>query len=992
MLRLCLGLSLLSLAPIAMVTLFAAPPATPVPASKPLPTAESAKAIVVPPGFTATLFAGEPDIVQPIAFTFDDRGRCWVVESHSYPKWVSTPEGRDRIVILEDTDGDGKFDKRTIFLNNGANISGIEIGFGGVWLAATPNLLFVPFRDGEDKPSGPARVVLDGWDIKARHNVFCGLRWGPDGYLYGCNGILSKSLVGKPGTPREKRVPIDCGVWRLHPVSHQFEAVGHGTTNPWGLDFNDFGEIFITNCVINHLWHVVPGTHMERMFGADANPNSYSLTTSVADYLHWGGGSWTESRGGKGAHSDAGGGHAHSGAAIWLGGQWPKEYRGKLFTCNIHGNRLNQDELLRTPSGYKAARAKDFLFANDEWFRGVAVHQGPDNSLYVADWCDTGECHNYEVADTTNGRLYKVVYGKPQPIPGDLAKLKDARLVELQDSDNEWLVRHARRLLQERAIDGKLDGATAMALRTRFDEQTDSTRKLRYLWCIAAVGDFDEPLRTAMLKNADENVRVWAMRLATDRTVGESLVSQLTAMASTETSAWVRVNLASVAQRIAVKQRVPLVAQLLRTTPPDLDANAVRMLWYATEPMISTETVPMASSLLEVCRVPLLRVYLVRRISTLSGGRQADRIAQVLAVLSKVDDDTKYDIIQGVRQALEGQRSAPAPANWKATRAILDGSSNRIKEAAEPLAAVFGDADVLDRMKAAVLDPAADVGTRQRSLDSLVYRQHPGTFAMLSTLLDDPAMRPKAIRALSGFNEATIPDLILTRLPKLNESEKADAVAVLSSRPAWASKLLDTVAAGTLKREDIPLTSARAIQNLKNETVSAKLKIVWGEIRPVQGRMNDLKISYRAELQSKAMATADRVKGRDLYAKNCAACHKLFDEGGNVGPDLTGAQRSNLDYILENVLDPSAVVAREFQMVIFRMDSGRTISGIVRSETAKAVTVQTEKETVLLPVSEIEDRQVTKLSIMPEGIFEKMSMPEVRDLVAYLQGSPLAKK
>src|SRR5262249_6608209 len=159
------------------------------------------------------------------------------------------------------------------------------VGFGGVWVCATPKLLFIPFREGADLPAGPPQVLLDGWDMEGRHNVFSTLQWGPDGWLYGCNGISSRSKVGKPGTPDDKRIPFNCGVWRYHPIRHQFEVVAWGTTNPWGLDFDDYGQMFITNCVIGHLWHVVPGAHYQRMFGHDFNPHLYSLLPSCADHF-----------------------------------------------------------------------------------------------------------------------------------------------------------------------------------------------------------------------------------------------------------------------------------------------------------------------------------------------------------------------------------------------------------------------------------------------------------------------------------------------------------------------------------------------------------------------------------------------------------------------------------------------------------------------------------------------------------------------------------
>src|ERR1043165_2284286 len=209
---------------------------------KPLPPRDAPTKMTLPAGFKATLFAGEPDLVQPIAFCFDDRGRLWVAECLSYPNWESDPKkGKDRIVIFEEGDN-GAHKKRTVFADNIQNISGIQYGFGGVFVCSTPNLIFIPIKD--DKPGEP-QILLDGWSLKGQHNVFNSLTWGPDGWLYGCSGILNESKVGPPGTPDKDRVRINCGVWRYDPTKKKFEVVAHGTTNPWGLDFDEHGEVFL---------------------------------------------------------------------------------------------------------------------------------------------------------------------------------------------------------------------------------------------------------------------------------------------------------------------------------------------------------------------------------------------------------------------------------------------------------------------------------------------------------------------------------------------------------------------------------------------------------------------------------------------------------------------------------------------------------------------------------------------------------------------------
>ncbi len=483
------------------------------PQAKPVPTAEVAGRLTLPEGFTATLFAGEPDVVQPIAFTIDPRGRLWVAECYSYPEWSRDGKGRDRILIFEDEDGDGRFDSRKVFWDRGANVSGLEVGFGGVWVCATPDLLFIPDRDGNDVPDGEPEVLLDGWSLEARHNVFNGLTWGPDGWLYGNNGILATSKIGRPGTPEDQRTSMNCGVWRYHPSRRVFEVVASGTTNPWGLDFDDYGEMFITNCVIPHLFHVVSGAHYERMYGQDLNPHVYELLKTCADHVHWDTTElWSDIRrlGVTPTTDRAGGGHAHVGAMIYLGDNWPARYRGSVFTCNVHGHRVNHDSFQRSGSSYVASHEKDFLFANDDWFRGLELKYGPDGAVYVTDWSDTGECHEADAdgAHRENGRILKVRFGEPGPVKVNLARRSNGELVKLQLHENDWYVRTARRLLQERNLSGSERAEVSGELGKILKTNPDDTRKLRALWALNAIGGLNESELVKRLDDGSEFVRL----------------------------------------------------------------------------------------------------------------------------------------------------------------------------------------------------------------------------------------------------------------------------------------------------------------------------------------------------------------------------------------------------------------------------------------------------------------------------------------------------
>ncbi len=590
-----------------------------VPASAPLSPEETVKRATLPDGFTMTVFAAEPDVVQPIAFTIDDRGRLWVVEGLSYPTWITDGKpGRDRVIILEDTDGDGRHDKRTVFLDNGTNLSGIELGFGGVWLTSCPNLIFVPDANGDDKPDGPAKILLDGWDLKARHNVVNGLHWGPDGWLYGLNGILSNSKVGKPGTPDDKRTFMNCGVWRYHPVRHVFEVVAHGTTNPWGMDWDAHGRLFVTNCVIEHVFHIIPGGHYKRMFGQDAMPNSYELLQTCADHIHWGGGRWTDSRGGEGIHDTAGGGHAHVGCMIYQGDNWPEKYRGGLFTCNLHGQRVNHDTIEPKGSGVVVEHGDDFLKIPDPWFRGLEMKYGPDGGVYLTDWCDDGECHDYTEQDINrqNGRIYKITYGTPTYVNPDLRKLGDRELVQFQSHRNEWYVRHSRRIIQERASKNRLNPNAVWNTATSGKYGVNAIHAIRGLWTRNAGGAHQDGAFVHWEHDSHPEFLAAAIAQELDDGVASlAVIAAFVELAKNHPSPIVRLALAAGLQRVPIRHRWEIAEALVAHDEDADDANIPLMLWYGIEPMVAADR-ERALGLLVKTRIPLVRQLIARRLAS----------------------------------------------------------------------------------------------------------------------------------------------------------------------------------------------------------------------------------------------------------------------------------------------------------------------------------------------------------------------------------------
>jgi putative membrane-bound dehydrogenase-like protein len=573
---------------------------------------EAAKAMTPPKGFKVNLAAAEPDVIRPISFSLDSRGRLWVVEGHTYPVPAPEGKGRDRILIFEDTDGDGTLDKRKVFMEGLNLVSGIEVGMGGVWLGAAPYLLFIPVDAKTDKPAGPPQKMLDGWGTHDTHEVLNNLRWGPDGWLYGTHGIFTHSNVGKPGAPDELRVKINAGVWRFHPVTQKFEVFAEGSSNPWGIDFNDYGHPFISVCVIPHMFHVIQGARYQRQAGQHFNPHTYDDIKTIADHVHW--------VGDRGPHAgnfrsgEKGGGHAHAGAMIYLGGDsWPKEYRNEIFMNNINGAKLNIDHLERAGSGYLAKHKNDFLAMNDSWSQWLNFKYDPSGSVYAIDWYDKNQCHspNPDVHNKTMGRIFRISHENDQWVKVDLSKASDSELVKYQLHPNDWYVRQARVILQERGPDKKVH----RALKAILEKNPDVTRKLRALWALHVTKGLTEKDLMKLLADDNEYMRSWAIQLlAEDQEVSEETLSRMAAMAQNDTSALVRLYLTSAMLRLDPVKRWDVLEALVQKSADQNDHNLPLMVWYAAEPLAAIDAAR-ALEMAKKSRFPKILPYMVKRIA-----------------------------------------------------------------------------------------------------------------------------------------------------------------------------------------------------------------------------------------------------------------------------------------------------------------------------------------------------------------------------------------
>jgi putative heme-binding domain-containing protein len=737
-------------------------------------------------------------------------------------------------------------------------------------------------------------------------------------------------------------------------------VVAVGTTNPWGLDFDEYGQCFITNCVIAHLWHVIPGAHYERMYGQHFNPYHYGSMKTCADHLHWESGTnWTDVRKGVSAGtSEAGGGHAHIGAMIYQGDNWPAEYRGGLFTCNLHGNRVNRDVFEQKGSGYVAHHGKDFLFANDPWFRGLAIKQGPDGAVYISDWTDTGECHNYEKADKSNGRIYRVVYGDRGTSGPHLSALTDGQLIAMAAEPNAWTSRTVRRVLHERAAAGKLEAGTPDALRAFAPQWISAGPTLGHLWQLWAVGGLDEPTLTKLLGHAEPYVRGWAVRLAVDAGVrpSDAVLATFARMAKADASPVVRLHLASALQRLPVADRWPIAEALVRTaedaeTEPAADGLVRRRTARAADRRGRWRW-PSGRSCRSVSQ------YIARRAAD-GGTRTASRPSPPCSA----GPTTKSSQVAagGLKEALAGLRNTDMPEGWPAVYQKLYWRANKARSATPRRPSGWCSAtswrwptcEAGARSRPAT--PAAEPGRSQ----SLVNARDPELADLLHKLLNDRDVRQTAIRGLAVAGHPESAKRLLAVYPKLTAFEHPDAIQTLVSRPAYAGRPARRVEAGTVAKDSLGAHVVRQIAGMSDAGVKEKLKKVWGDVRPPEKDKAQKIAKLKKEFTADDLKRADLAKGRATYDKTCAACHTLFDAGGKVGPNLTGSQRSSLDYVLENVIDPSGQVAKEYRVTIVDTKDGRTVEGIVAGETDNHLTLRTTTEDVSLPKAEIEKRRLS---------------------------------
>ncbi|MDE0829778.1 MAG: PmoA family protein [Vicinamibacterales bacterium] len=937
------------------------------------------EAMTLKPGFEVNVWASEPMMTQPMAFCWDDRGRLWVAENRDYESRGHgfSKFGDSRILILEDTDRDGVADKREVFLEGIPFPAAIAVGMGGLWLGAPPNLLFIPDRDGDDRADlDDIEVRLTGWGISDRHETLNSFHWGPDGWLYGCQGFATGSLVGKPeggtsllepGDPFRRDFPlqgagtqINGGVWRYHPTKQRFEVVAHGFSNPWGIDHDAQGQLFITACVIPHLWHIVPGGIYHRQGGKHFNPYVYDDIKTIVDHKHR---------------------SAHGGASIYLSDAFPPEYQGQLFMANIHEHAVLTDVLEPVGSGFVARHGSDLLLANNAQWIGFSTEIGPGGDVFVLDWHD-GDICGRQVLNKDSGRIFRITPTESRAIdwPGrydNLADLDDEGLVSLQGSPSEWHARRARLILQGRAASGALGSETHARLRELFSGGASIDLRLRGMWGLHVTGGLDEATLVAGLNDSDPYVRAWSIQLlCEDSAPGVEVLGTFAELAVSDPSPVVRLYLAAAMQRLEPAARWPIATGLVSHAEDATDHNIPKMVWFGIEPAVAQDP-QRALQIAGLSKLPQLAHKIARRLTA------AGELDALVACIGE-SSTPRAALLAGLRDGLRGRKEPKAPANWDAVYPSLlaDPASARL---ATELAQGFGDRSAARTLLETLDDRGAPAQDRLQALRALASAQDGGLRDRLEALMDDADLRLGAIRAVAAYEVPALADAMMARYPSFSVEERLAVVQTLASRSRYGHRLTRAIREGKVARRDVPAYVARQLRNV----VGAGFVEVWGSVESLSADTQAALEKYRALLTNRTVAAADPSRGRAVFERTCAECHTMYGVGRVLGPDITGSNRADLDYILSNILNPSEEIGEAYQSELVLTDDGRLYTGLVISEDDNQVTLRVtgEEQDVVIAKAQIESRRTDDLSIMPAGLLDTLADQEVAELIAYLRTS-----
>jgi putative membrane-bound dehydrogenase-like protein len=990
--------------------------AGPAPAQGNTPS-EAAGKMTVPDGFAVKLVASEPEVRQPILVKFDDRGRLWVIQYLQYPnpaglkrvqvdRWSRTvydripepppkgPKGADRITILDGMDADGRAHQFKDFVGGLNLCTGLAFGHGGVYVLQAPYLLFYADRNRDDVPDGDPEVLLAGFGMEDAQSLANHLTWGPDGWLYGLNGSTT--------TCRIRGLEFQQGVWRYHPRTKEFELFCEGGGNLFGLTFDAHGNLLFSSNGGYLFFHGVQGASYQKAFGKHGplhNLHAYGFFTDVKKLAPV-----------RGAPT--------TGGTIYLGDAFPERFRGAFLAGDFLGHTASWWDVRPRGSTFEAAPGGVLLDSHDTWFCPTDLCLGPDGAMYVCDFFDKRTAHPDPDAewDRSNGRVYKVEAKGTRAVTGlDLARLSSKELVALLRHRNGWYADQARTLLA-----GRRDLAVLPELRELALREDNGPLALQGLWALHVSGGFDDDIASPLLKHSDEYVRAWTVRLLGDtRTVAPELSQQLAALVGSDPSVVVRCQLAATAKRLPGKDGLPIVERLLERNLDGTDPYIPLLLWWAVEAKALSDT----DELLRFFTIPkgwendLIRANthrLLRRYAAEGTQPAYEACVHLLAATPATHQDTMLaSLDQGLAERTVGLGGIGQGDLFREA-AVKDKPVATPLRTFEPLTPSLRDA-VAAAWQAKPFDPLrlrlamrADVAGAYHSVLTAFTdeKASPASCEALLAILAEmgkedcvPVVltllgghRPEKVQSaaldvLMRYRNRDITDRVIASYARMSPGLRSRARDLLLSRPDSARTFLQAVDQKKIAPTDVPVDQLRQVTLHGDKDLDALVRKHWGILQP--GTPEE-KLAVMRRLSNDLRAgTGDLARGKELFQKQCATCHRLFGEGGAVGPDLTNTSRADREYLLTSIVDPSAVIRREYLSYIVGTTSGAVLTGLLADQDGASVTLLDAKgERTKISRDRIEEIKESPVSLMPDNLWKDWTPEQVRDLFRYLQSNP----
>jgi putative membrane-bound dehydrogenase-like protein len=949
---------------------------------------QAASHMTVPEGIEVKLVASEPTIRQPVCIEFDDRGRLWVIQYLQYPNpaglsrvkvdrfsrtvYDKMPEppprgerGADRITILEDADGDGTPEKAKDFVD-GLNItSGLAFGHGGVFVLNPPYLLFYADKNRDDKPDGDPDVLLTGFGLEDAHSVANSLTWGPDGWLYGCQGSTVTANI--------RGVEFQQGVWRYHPLTKKFELFCEGGGNSWGIDFDPHGNlVYNTNFGGYVMLHAVQGAYYWKQFnkhGGLHNPFAYGYFDHVP-------------------HANFKGGHVSVGGIIYHGGSLPEKYHGKYITADLLDHRVWWHDMTPDKSSFKTAQGSELLIANDTWFASTDFTMGPDGAVYVSDFHDQRTAHPDPDAewDRRNGRVYRIAAKETKPYDGrDISKLSNDELIALLSHQSNWFSRRARRVLADRR-----DASVYPTLQKMIADGGEKPIAVEALWALYASGGVSSELTEKCLSHPNADVRWWTVRLLGDEEkVSPAVAKRFVELAKTDESLRVRSQLASTAKRLPADDGLAIVEQLVLR---DIDANDPHipmLLWWAVE----HHAIPARDRVIgfftsaAATDAPIARDVIVGRLTRRYAAEGTTAGLDACAALLAKQPLLLPSLDLGLAER-SGEKNAKS-ASLDAVLNVLwrdDTTDDRLIR----IFARLGSSAGVQRAMALATDTKQPATLRVAMLELLGEFARPNDVPALLQAMSD-AKEPEPLKlatlaALRRFDDARIAPAILAAYASQSPVVRARSVDLMLSRKESALIFVKAVDAGQIAAGDVTMEQLRQVALFQDRELNTLVQKKWGRI--TGGTPEEKLAEVRRFNNDLRAAAGNPAAGKEVFKTACAVCHKLFDEGGLIGPDLTHANRADRDYLLVSIVDPSSVVRAEHLSFLIRTKDGRVLTGLMVEQSAAGVTLLDAKgEKLTVAREKIDVLKESPVSLMPEGLLTGMKPQELRDLFSYLQGN-----